>query len=434
MHTPSFRPFVWSTVAVLASVGGLSGCGGPSSSDFQPVKPEAVLLWDRQTTQTADLLRDIVAEFNAGRDGLPVEAEYIGNYTDIFQKVRVSIEAGSVPDLAVSYQSMTSEYIEAQAVVPLEGFIADPAIGLDAESLSDFFPAVIENNKFPEFGGRMYSFPFCKSVLMMYYNKRVLEAAGYSEPPATWDAFLEQCRAVKAKTGKAAYPVSVDASTVDGMIFSMGGEVVSGRTTLFDSPESKAVFALLETLAKEKLAYPIAGGSQDDKIAFSENDAAFVFRSSSHRTSMVTLMDDDPDAWGMAMIPQGDPGTPVTVLYGPSICIFATGPDRNRTAWEFVKFFTSEENNVRWALGSGYVPIRKSAADNPRMNAFWAEWKYNRAAYDCLPHAKSEPNVAGWQKVRGLIEKAEEAVLTGYQSADAALAELKRAADSALLD
>jgi len=408
--------------------------GGSASQarTYQPIEPNAVVLWDRQTTETADLLRELVTEFNTGRPGLQVTAQYSGGYTEIFQKVRASIQAGKLPAMAVAYQSMTSEYIEAGAVVPLDDFVSHPEFGLTAEDRDDFFPSVLETNRFAEYGGKLYSFPFCKSVLMMYFNKRVLAEAGIEEPPATWDAFLEQCRQIKAKTGNHAVAFNVDASTVDGFIFSMGGDVAAGRESLFASPEAIRVFELIETLAKEKLAYQITPNSYDDKVAFAENKVAFFFRSSSHRTSTTEVMQGNLDDWGMAMIPQVDPANPRTVLYGPNISVFETTPEQERAAWEFVKFFTSRESTVRWALASGYVPTRKSAAGDPRMQAFWAEWEYNRAAFDCLDHARSEPMIAGWQRVRKLIEDAETAVLTGLKTGPQAARDLKRDADAQL--
>ncbi len=415
-------------ISLIALV--LVSCSG--SKEFKPIDAGKVLFWDRQTTETGDLLRAIIADFNTSHPGMPLEAQYSGGYSEINRKVSASIQARTLPAMAVGYQSMTVEYVLAGAVTELDTFISDPAIGLSSADLADFFPAFIETNRYPDFGGKMYSFPFCKSVLMMYFNKRVLQEAGISAPPATWAEFLEQCRQIKAKTGKFAYAANIDASTIDGMIFSMGSDVVDGRTTLFDSPAALEVFELLETLAKEQLAYHIPPESYDDRDAFAQDRIAFVFRSSSHRAYVDRLMENARDRWGMARIPQKDPANPRTVLYGPNISIFKVPEEQQRRAWEFVRYFTSRDVTVRWALGTGYLPVRKSAAEHPDMKAFWDEWEYNRAAFDCLPFAISEPNLGGWQEVRDLIEKAETAVFTGKLTAAEACRDLKKNADGVL--
>lgn len=428
MSATTKRPHTTTLLRGLAVFLLLSACGGPR--EFRPIDPDTALFWDRQTDENRDLLESIIAEFNDGRGGIPVKADYVGGYSEIFRKVVTSIQARTVPAMAVGYQSMTTVYARTGAVVPLDPFVEDPEIGLRTEELDDFFPVVLETNRYPSLDNAMYSFPFCKSVLMLYFNKRVMAAAGLDEPPRTWDEFLAQCRQVKERTGHAAYAVAVDASTFDGMVYSMGGEVYANGESLFDSPESIAVLKLYETLGKEGLAYQILAHRYDDRTDFAQDKVAFFLRSSSHRTYTAMLI--EPEAWGMAVIPQADPDNPKTVLYGPNINVFRTTPEQERVAWEFIKYFTSPEITVRWALGTGYLPIRKSAAKDPRMQAFWNEWPYNKAPFDCLSFARSEPNVPGWQEVREHIENALAGVLNGVKSAEEAAAELKQRADRIL--
>ncbi|HQE84366.1 MAG TPA: ABC transporter substrate-binding protein [Candidatus Hydrogenedentes bacterium] len=424
------RKYRLTRVLAAGLAGLLCACGCGGSREFRPIDPNAALFWDRQTDENRDLLDGIIAEFNQGREGIPVKADYVGGYPEIFRKLVTSIQARTVPAMAVGYQSMTTVYAQAGAVLPLDPFIADPEIGLSEKELDDFFPVVLETNRYPTLENGMYSFPFCKSVLMLYFNKRVLAAAGLEQPPRTWDEFLAQCRQIKERTGKRAYAVAVDASTFDGMVYSMGGDVYADGKSLLDSPEALAVLKLYETLGKEGLAYQILAHRYDDRADFAQDKVAFFFRSSSHRTYTATLV--EPGAWGMAVIPQADPERPQTVLYGPNINIFQTTPEQERIAWEFTKYFTSPEITVRWALGTGYLPIRKSAAQDPRMLAFWNEWTYNKAPFDCLSFARCEPNVPGWQEVREHIENALAGVLNGVQTAEEAAAELKWRADKVL--
>jgi sn-glycerol 3-phosphate transport system substrate-binding protein len=161
------------------------GAAATRARTFKPINTEAATFWDRQTTESAELLRRIASEFNGGRAGLPVKVEHIGGYSDIYRKVTASIQARTLPAMAVAYESMTAEYVRSGAVLALDDLMADPERGLSQTDLDDFFPAVIETNTFPELDGKMYSFPFCKSVLMMYFNKRVLAEAGIGRPPTT---------------------------------------------------------------------------------------------------------------------------------------------------------------------------------------------------------------------------------------------------------
>lgn len=406
-----------------------SGCG--REAGFMPVDSSAVVFWDRQTMETASLLQEMAADFNAGRAGLPIRVERTGGYDDIHRKIIASIRAGVLPGLSVNYPSAVLEYARAGAVVPFDTFLTDPEIGLSAADREDFLPAALEMNRYTDLENGMYSFPFAESVLMMYYNRKLLREAGFVQPPATWDEFLEQCRAIKARTGKQAYAIDVDCSTIDGMIFSRGGDVCAGGTTLYDSPEALAAFELYETISREKLGYQIAGGF-DDELAMTQGEVAFAFRSSSGSTYVADVMKDRMEDWGMAVIPQADPEHPVTVLYGPNFVLFNSTPEQQRTAWEFVKFFTSTENCVRWTINTGYLPIRESAAADPRLQEHFETHAYRRTTFACLPFARPEPNIAGWQEVRELTERAVADIIAGRATAREAAARLKQEADALL--
>lgn len=411
----------------------LSGCGGgpaaqPSAEGFAPIDPAAAVLWDRQTTESGQLLRTINDEFNADWKGLPVKIERAGGYSEIFRKVTASIQAKKLPAMTVAYESMTAEYIQSGAVAPLDDFVA----GFTAEDLADFFPAVLESNRFEEHGGRYYSFPYTKSLLMMYYNRQVLDAAGVEGVPETWDAFLDACRKVKAKTGKPAYAASVDCSTIDGMIFSRGGDIATGRTTHFDSPAAVRTFEMLETMAKEGLVYQITPGSFDDEVALVNGQIAFTIRTSSSLGGL-SLGFGDTTRWGMARLPQEDPANPATVLFGANMSIFLVGKEQQASAEAFLRSFTSTDNVVRWAVGTGYLPIRKSAAEHPEMQKFFARAPFFRAAFDCLAIARVEPNVTGWQEARKAVEDAETQVLTGLKTGREAALALKETADAILM-
>lgn len=422
-------------LSVLVAVA-IVGCGGRSSDEtqgpgagqFRPIDPSVADFWDRQTTENAKLLREIAAEFNATHEGPPVKVIQSGDYADIYMKTVAAIKARTLPAMAVAYGNMTVKYANQGAAADLGQFLADPEMGLSEEELDDFFPAVLEQNRYSRLDGRMFSFPYTKAVLVMYCNTEVLAGAGLSGAPKTWVEFLDQCRAVKAKTGKFALCFDADPSTVNGMIFSMGGEIVAEDGLRYDTPEAVAAFKLLETLFGEKLAYQNPPRTFNDQTAFGRDEIAFAFRPSSSRP-YYEIAKEGLEGWLIAPLPQSDPSRPSTVLYGANISIFNTTPEQMRAAWGFVKYFTSPEINVRWALKTGYLPYRKSAVEDPDLRAFWDEWPSNRTAYDCLAYARPEPNIEEWQEVRRLIENATVSVITGLKTADEAVAVLQRGVD-----
>ncbi|NLN94435.1 MAG: ABC transporter substrate-binding protein [Candidatus Hydrogenedens sp.] len=428
-------PFLYTLSMVLTAF--LTGCGspqkaGPGEKQFAPLDKEHAVFWDRQTTESAQLLQDICSEFNSSWDGIPVKVERSGNYTDIFRKVSTSIRAGVLPAMAVSYESMTNEYITAGAAVNLDSLLHDERLGFSGESIDDFIPGLLEMNRFSDHDNGLYAFPFAKSVLLLYYNKKVMNDAGILEPPVTWTEFIDQCRQVKKETGKFAHAVHADCSTVNGMIFSHGGEVLKDGKCLYDSEAALEVFRIYETLAREELAWLISPSSYEDNVALAKDELAFVLRSSSGFTDMMLLMEGEKERWGVAPIPQKDPAHPATTLYGPNVCIFNTNDEQIHAAWAFMKHLTAPEVSARWSLGTGYLPVRKSALQQPALLAYWEEWECNRVPYDCLSFARTEPNAAGWQEVRDLVARAVSEIMTGVNTAEKASASLKSAGDRIL--
>lgn len=403
-----------------------AGCGGdgaPAPSGFAPVDEAHAVFWDRQTTETAALMANIAARYNATNPPLPVKIETTGNYGEIYQKTMASIQAKRLPAMAVSYESMTAQYAASGAVASLDSHVADAERGLAPAEMEDFFETVIASCRFAEQGGALLSFPLAKSVLMLYANHRVLREAGMENPPTTWQEFLEQCRTIKEKTGKPGIALSVDCSTISALILSMGGEVLKDGRLQYDQPASIAVFELLETLTKEGLAYQIAARTFDDEAAFAANKIAFTLRTSAGSANMALAMGGKNDDWSVNRIPQADPAKPATIVFGPNVTLFAVGDAQEKAAWGFVKYFTSREVMTEWTLATGYVPFRKSIAEDPRIKAYFDAWSSNRSAYDCLSFARTEPNVAGWQQIRKLVEQAETSVLSGLKTGrEAALA------------
>jgi len=336
----------------------------------------------------------------------------------------------------VAYESMVAELMAADVVLPLDDYVAHAEYGLSKEDLADIFPTFLESNRYEQFGGKMLSFPFTKSMLMLYYNRDLLRGAGHEVPAATWKGFIQQCRDIKAKTGRPALAYARDPSSFDSMILSLGGRLaVDGKSNL-DSPESVEALRILDTLIRDGLARYIPVNTYDDRALFVNGEVAFMFRSSTTRAYILDDMKDDSGKdrfdWQMACPPAGERQPPRTVCFGGNICIFKSTPERQRGAWEFIKFFINRDNTAEWSIRTGYLPVRRSAADTDVLKAFFAEHPRNRAAFDTLPHGVFEPSIDGWQAVRPIILRGLTSICKGSATPEEVAADLASEADKAL--
>ena len=390
---------------------------------------QEVVFWHVSTKIHEKILLELIDEFNStNKWGITVKPEYGGYYPDIRKKILAAIAAGSPPDLAVSYQNMVAEYAQADVVVALDDYIKSKKYGLTEEELNDYFEAFLKGDRYPAFGNKMLSFPPNRSMQVMYYNVDILKELGYEEPPENWDQFYEICKAVKEKKGIPCYAISPGASLFANMVWSRGGEILSedGKTVLFGEEPGLEALKFIKKLVDEGLAYQIAE-RYGDQTDFANQKVIFTFGSTAGLPYYAKAIKDEATGkfrfnWSIAPMPHNTPD-PVVDMYGPSICVFKTTPEKQLASWLFIKWFTEPEQTARWAIGTNYFPVRKSAAESEGMKEYFKENPLYEKAFSFLPYAKTEPSIAGWQAVRDALGNAMVAVISGEKAPEEALQE-----------
>ncbi len=407
--------------------GTAAGSGAPASGGGGG----RLVFWHTRRGDQQKLIETLCAEYEKANPGVDLAPEYQGSYGDLNKKVRASIQAKSLPALTVAYESHVAEYMANGVVRPLDDLVKDPEIGLSTKELEAIPAAYLESNRFAQYENQLLSFPFTKSNLVLYYNKSLLASAGFSMPPRTWAEFEKQAAAITKQISSPAYAFTADPSTLDGLIYSFGGEVLSadGKATRFDEPPTVRMLEMLQRMAKAKSLTQVTGDEAPG--LFNSQRCAFVIDTSSARARAETDIGRKFE-WDVTIIPHADDVQPVTVMYGPNVCIFKATPEQERAAWKFVRWFVSPEITARWARETGYLPVTKAAVELPAMQEFYRKNSRAQHVIETQAAAKGEPNVVGWQEVRDRLEEAAGAVVSGASAPAAAASELKQKADQAL--
>jgi multiple sugar transport system substrate-binding protein/sn-glycerol 3-phosphate transport system substrate-binding protein len=102
---------------------------------------------------------------------------------------------------------------------------------------------------------------------------------------------------------------------------------------------------------------------------------------------------------------------PAMNIYGASVSMPETTPERELATWIFVKYYTSPEVQAKWAKVSQYFPVRKSVAEG--MADYFASDPAYKTAFDLLPYGKFEPPVPGYDFVRDKVEEVMAAIADG---------------------
>jgi multiple sugar transport system substrate-binding protein len=385
----------------------------PTAAPTVPPKPVEIQFWTGQSGPQDVALKKLADSFKLKYPNITVVVTYQGNYTDLYKKVAAAISAGAPPDIAIGYQNDVSNYIKSDAVIALDDMMKDPKIGFTDADMKDIFPAFID--KYPQYGNKVYSLAFMRSMEVMFYNNDLLKAGGISKPPETWDDFLKACAAA-SKPDVPCYelPGAGAASTYADWIFSRGGDVVSadGKTVAFDKQPGLDSMQLLGDMFTKKYAI-IQAKAYQDQTDFSLGKAVFTFGSSAGLPFYASAIKDAGGKvvdWGVAPGPRTTKD-PVVDLYGPSAAILKTTPEKQQAAFLWLKYLMDKEANSQWVIATSYFPARASTkdalADFIKANPLYGN------AYGWLQYGRGEPTMAAWNPVRNFIGDAMVAVANG---------------------
>ncbi len=395
-----------------------------------------ITFWHASTGEEGEALQTLIAEFNAqNENGIIVKAEGYGDYDYVMKRIVAAIALGSPPDLAIAYGSQIATYAAADALVPLDGYIANEEWGLLLPT--DIFPVALEADRFSTFNHEILGFLLDCSLEVMFYNIDLLQAAGFEgNPPQTWEEFAEMCRAVSKGT-TSGYTFIPDASTLISWILSHGGELIDqdGERPRFNEDPGVEALTLLADLMDGGQAYQ-AADFDSMLMSFANGWAAFVTGSTDNLPAYIEATTDDETGkprfkWSIAPLPHST-AEPVILARGPSLVLFVTTPERQLAAWRFVRWLTQKEQATRWALATQRFPIRRSVAEMEEMAAYFEMNPLYAKAFGFLPYSRAEPAIASWETVRGILYNAMAEVVSLGKSPRTALNDAAIKAHAAL--
>ncbi len=371
---------------------------------------------------------ELIEQFNSTNEwGIRVVPEYGGDDGELMAKNLHAMALGTPADLSIAYPQQVAAYAEADAIEPLDDYIGSPQYGLTADDVADIHPAFLESVRSPLFDNQMMSFPLSRSLMVLYYNADWLNELGYETPPETWEQFREMSMVATdpdAQTYGCA--LAVNAPTVANWLWSRGGGLMSpdGKIAVFNGPEAVESLAFVQALMDDGYAYQTAerDGGQTD---FADEKILFTFDSTERLPHYAQLISDKATGeprfnWSVAPMPHST-AQPVVLIYGPSVCVFKTAPQKQLASWLFIRWFVQRDNNVRWATVANYFPMRQSALDSEEMQAYLEGNPNYWTAFGFLRWGRGEPPVSAYDAISGLINEATTAVISGQSTPQEAL-------------
>jgi sn-glycerol 3-phosphate transport system substrate-binding protein len=371
-------------------------------------EPIEVVYWRALTGVAGDVQDELVQRFNESQSEVYVDVQFQGAYAEVVQKLQAALIAGDPPDLVLLDSPFVALFAKDGILVSLDDFAADPDIGLDMES---FYQGLVADGYYQE---SLYALPMMRSTPLLYYNADMFEAAGLPDRvPETWDEFKEFCDALTIMDGDV--PTQQGVSFTMGTtsahwyfqaaIYAFGGEVSDADFNIYlTDPEAMAAAQLWQDIVFEYgtgKAGIDEGGSHGD---FLNHRVGMAFGSTG---SMGSLLENADFRLGAGMIPEQE--RRMVPVGGSVIAMTSNDEERQKAAWEFMKFVVSPESNAYIVENTGYLPTSPAALETETLVEYFEQYPERAIALEQLDYARPQASVislaTGTEILRQAIEK-----------------------------
>jgi multiple sugar transport system substrate-binding protein len=360
------------------------------------------------SAETEPFFRQAVTAFEAEYPDVRISLEVV-NWDTLFQKLTTDIAGGAAPDVSIIGTRWLTDFVSQGIAEPLDDYMTDEVRGRFIDVFLD--PSVID--------GQVYGLPWTASARAMFYNQDLLEQAGVTEAPQTWEELREAARAIAELPD--AYGFGLQGAEIETDVYwyyamwSFGGDIITedGQSGV-GSPEAIRAAEFYKELIDEGLTQP-------DPTAYNRENVQDLFKQG--RLGMVIsapfligqLDDEAPDlSYGIAPVPSQEE----QVTYGvtDSIMMFASSQVKDE-AWRFLEFVFRPEVHIDFTIAESFLPVLSEETEDP----YFQGNEQLRVFADLLPVARFAPNAPDWERIADHTITALQQVYLGQQTPEQAL-------------
>jgi multiple sugar transport system substrate-binding protein len=365
-------------------------------------------------------IREMLPEFEAAT-GIKINITTMPYENALGEQVRDFVAGGDL-DIALIDLVWIGNFAENGWVVPIDEFTSNPDLADPDLDIADFFPLVL--NAFGAWNGVTYGLPLDNYSGLMFYNRCMLEEAGFDGPPATWQELKDVYGPALTKDGKYAFALqskrneTQSADSFARVLWPFGGSFLDAefRSNL-NSPESQAGLQFRQDLMAYMPEGIVAYDHAETVNALAQGDVAMITEWSAFYSTLANPETSTlGDCLAIAPEPMGPAGRK-PALGGFSLAVATQADEAERAAaWLFIQWATSKANAETY-LRAGGVPARQSvyqipgiADEFPFVNALVESWQ------DGVPEFR--PRFAEWPEITEIVQEWGTKMMLGEVSID----------------
>lgn len=396
------------TLAALAvgalTMGGLAACA-PAGDDT-----ETLTYWaSNQGSSLEDdraVLEESLARYTE-ETGVEVELEVIA-WPDLYKRILTAVSSGEGPDVLNIGNTWAVTLQQTGAFVPFEGDALETVGGEDRFLETSWSTGGAE-------GTAPTSVPLYGLAYSLYYSPSMFEAAGITEPPATWEEFVEAAKTLTQDTDGDGtidqYAVSLAGSSISNNVHQAfirglqnGGSLYNedGEPTFASDEQVAGVKQWVDLMATHDVVAPANAeyteGNQMVEDFINGNSAMFF-----DQNPLSNFEARDFTDWAIAPMPlldlsvTGDEAT-MSHVAGINLSVFENS-DNKEAALDLVAHLTSDEEQAYLNQEFGALPVVTGAYDDPAFQTEEIAVKQDVLAN----HAKPMPLVPSEGQMETLV-------------------------------
>jgi ABC-type glycerol-3-phosphate transport system substrate-binding protein len=382
------------TVAALT----LTGCGfgnsGGSSRGGDGAAQGGTTTLDLLVPSYSDATKanweKVISGFQAKNQDVKINLE-VQSWDNINDVVRTKVQSNKAPDVL---------NIDAFSGFARDDLLYKAADVASPNTIGDFQDSFKQN---ASVGSDMMAFPFIASTRTLFYNKDLLEKAGVSAPPKTWDELLAAAKKVNALGGGVygyGMPLGNEEAQAETSLwtFGNGGSWTDGSKITVNTPQNLEAVEFMQKMVQEKATQPNPGASDRTPMlnVFIQGKIAMA---AGLPPILGQIKQKNPSLnFGTAPIPTKT-GEPVTLGVADHLMAFKKDGSKKAAITKFVDYFFSKDVYGTWVDAEGFLPTTKSGAEQlsgkPELKDFLAS----------LPTAKFYPSSnEAWSSTQGALQ------------------------------
>jgi ABC-type glycerol-3-phosphate transport system substrate-binding protein len=344
-------------------------------------------LWEPES-----VMQPFIDEYEEANPGVTIlySQQAFTNYENILYTRLQQAESSTepAPDIFRINNTWTPKYYK--YLSPL------PSTVMDQTTYSEtFYPTASQD--FTAKDGNIYALPWEIDGLALFYNKQLLNQAGYTTPPSDWDSFIDAAQEMTVKnsfgqittSGAAigtANNIKHSADILSYLMLLNNVDIIDSTYTSVNLTSSNAVTAMsVYTQFSQGDDAIWTSDLRDDLEMFYEGKLAMMFAPSWRAFDIIQSAPSIE--FGIAPTPQLSNNAPVyySMYWGDAVSSTCEHPE---VAWDFINFLVENQERIFSAsskiraFGEPYslVVLNSSLENNPYLQAY----------------AKMAPNMKSW--------------------------------------